>query len=138
MKIMRKLAVVAAILLAGGAQAQLRTEDVRFAAGTSGATIPGRIIGSEEVRYRLGASAGQVMEVDLATSNSSAYFNIFAPGDVPGQSTAMFIGPTSGTSYSGTLPENGTYTIQVFLNRNAARRSESADRPRPHRILPTA
>ena len=122
MKPLRILAVIAAVLLAGSATAQIRTSDVQFARGISGADIPGRIVGSEEARYRLGASAGQQMRVDLATSNSSVYFNIFAPGDLPGQSEALFIGPVSGTAYVGTLPENGTYTIQVFLNRNAARR----------------
>lgn len=127
MKAIRIIAMIAALVLAGSVSAQVRTADVQFARGTSGADIPGRITGDEEVRYRLGASAGQQMRVDLATSNSSAYFNIFAPGDIPGQSQAMFIGPVSGTTYVGTLPENGTYTIQVFLNRNAARRGETAD-----------
>ncbi|WP_082677607.1 SH3 domain-containing protein [Ruegeria profundi] len=127
MKLFKTITLIAALAMATGASAQLRTEEVRFASGTSGATIPGRIVGSEEVRYELGASAGQSMRVDLATSNSSAYFNIFAPGDVPGQSEALFVGPVSGTSYAGILPESGTYTIQVFLNRNAARRGEQAD-----------
>ncbi|MFC3616099.1 SH3 domain-containing protein [Lutimaribacter marinistellae] len=127
MKTLRPIILLLALALPITAQAQLRTEDVRFASGTSGTTIQSRIVGNEEVRYQLAANAGQEMQVDLAASNSSAYFNVFAPGDIPGQSTAMFIGPISGTSYAGTLPESGTYTIQVFLNRNAARRGESAD-----------
>lgn len=127
MTFVRLISTLLAFVIVTAANAQVRTIDVQFAGGSSGADIPGRIIGSEEVRYRLGASAGQQMRVDLATSNSSAYFNIFAPGDVPGQSTAMFIGPVSGTSYVGTLPAKGTYTIQVFLNRHAARRNETAD-----------
>jgi hypothetical protein len=38
----------------------------------------------------------------------------------------MFIGSTSGGRFEGTLPADGTYTIQVYLMRNAARRGESA------------
>ena len=54
-------------------------------------------------------------------------FNIYAPGDRPGSSTAMYIAASNGLRYEGTLPENGDYLIQVFINRNAARRNESTN-----------
>lgn len=103
-----------------------RTEQVRFAAGTSGAQLTGQLVGEATVNYRLGAAAGQMMSVTMTTSNASAYFNIYAPGKGPGDA-ALYIGSTDGLSYSGVLPEKGDYTIQVFLMRNAARRNETAD-----------
>ncbi|MCA0928830.1 SH3 domain-containing protein [Ruegeria profundi] len=127
MKLTRFITTLFAVFLATAVKAQSRTVGLQFTRGSSGADILGRFVGSEEVHYRLGASAGKQMRVDLATSNSSFYFDIFAPDDVPDQSTAMFIGSVSGTSYLGILSENGTYTIQVFLNRNAARRNETAE-----------
>lgn len=74
----------------------------------------------------LGAQAGQRMVVEMSTSNASTYFNIFAPGDMPGASAAMYIAATNGLRYEGVLPTDGDYLIQVFINRNAARRNETS------------
>jgi hypothetical protein len=39
----------------------------------------------------------------------------------------MFVGSTSGGSFTGVLPADGDYTIRVYLVRAAARRNESSD-----------
>lgn len=106
--------------------AEDRYEQVTFPHGTSGTSIKSSLIGYQGVNYTLNAKAGQSMTVKLKSSNLSNYFNIYAPGKGPGDD-AMFIGDISGNSYSGILPSTGTYTIQVFLMRNAARRNEKAD-----------
>jgi len=103
-----------------------RDESVRFAPGTSGATIKETITGYQSVNYKLGAKAGQHMVVVLKTDNGSNYFNIFVPGKGPGDE-AMFIGSQQGGRYDGTLPADGEYTVQVYLMRNAARRNEKAN-----------
>jgi uncharacterized protein YraI len=103
------------------------TKRVQFQAGQSGATINDSLTGYESVHYLLGARAGQRMVVDMSTSNASTYYNIYAPGDRPGASTAMYIAATNGLRYDGTLPRDGDYLIQVFINRNAARRNETAN-----------
>ena len=126
-KLLRYIAVVAVIMTATQTLAQEpRKERVRFPTGQTGTVIQNSITGYESVEYLLGARAGQSMVVEMSTSNPSAYFNVFAPGDRPGQSAAMFIGASSGLRYEGLLPESGDYTLQVFLNRNAARRNETA------------
>jgi hypothetical protein len=78
------------------------------------------------MHYLVGAKAGQIMDVRLKANNTSTYFNIFAPGKTPGEDEAMFIGDTGGDRFSGALPANGDYLIQVYLYRNAARRGDTS------------
>lgn len=124
-----KLGLVAAIALpllfapAAYVQAQaIKTETVNFDAGTSGTVLKNTLKGEQIVDYKLGASAGQLLSVELTTNNASNYFNIMAPG----ADAALFIGSTEGTRYSGALPSSGEYTLRVYLMRNAARRNEAA------------
>jgi len=44
----------------------------------------------------------------------------------PGSETALFVGSTSGNSWSSTRPADGDYTVRVYLMRSAARRNEKA------------
>lgn len=104
----------------------VRTETVRFETGASSATITDSIKGYESVSYELGAAEGQSMAVDMSVDNLSAYFNIYGPGKGPGDE-ALYVGSTGGTRYQGTLPSTGTYTVNVYLFRNAARRDEVAN-----------
>lgn len=99
---------------------------VHFDKGTNGTTLNGKIKGYDTFNYTLGAKAGQYMRVSLETKHGATYFNIFEPGKGPGDA-AMFIGSTQGYSYTGNLPANGTYTIQVYMMRSAARRNETAN-----------
>ena len=105
---------------------EVKTERVHFERGNTGATISGAIKGRDTMHYLLGAQSGQTMSVSLQTKSTSTYFNIFAPGKMPGQDEAMFIGDTGGDHFEGVLPDDGDYLIQVYLYRNAARRNESA------------
>jgi Bacterial SH3 domain len=96
---------------------------VRFGAGSSGARYSGRIEGYDEAKYVLEARRGQKITVNLRTRNPQAYFNVSALGS----DTALFVGSTSGNSYSDILSRDGKYVIQVYLMRAAARRNEAAD-----------
>jgi hypothetical protein len=100
-----------------------RTETVHFQRGTSGTTIEGTIKGDQSVRYSIGVSAGQTMDVQLDTDNASNYFNITAPG----ASEALYNSSISGNGTSFVVPSSGNYIIEVYLMRNAARRGESAN-----------
>ncbi len=114
---------MALLLAAGGAQAQdIRTERVAFAAGTSGSLIEGSVTGQQIVDYVVTASSGQMLSVDMQTSNASAYFNVLPAG----ASEALFIGSTSGNVADLPLSAAGDYVIRVYLMRNAARRDETA------------
>lgn len=121
------LLLMAAMLLSINAYSQDdRYEKVRFARGASSTTIKSSITGYQSVNYTLDAKSGQNMTVKLKTNNGSNYFNIYAPGKGPGDQ-GMFNSSTSGNSFSGVLPASGTYTISVYLMRNAARRNETAN-----------
>lgn len=101
----------------------VHTKQVHFDKGTNGATFKGSVKGYDTVEYKLGAKEGQYMRVTL--ESKKAYFNIFEPGKGPGD-MAMFIGNIRGNSYMGSLPASGSYTIQVYLMRNEARRGTTA------------
>ena len=123
-----RLPSTSACLLAGvlgfavSAPAADRTEPVHFAKGHSSATLKGSIQGYDGVVYQLGAKEGQTMSVHFTPSGGSCYFNVLPPG---GSGEAIFIGSTSGNEFSGTLAASGTYGVQVYLMRNAARRNET-------------
>ena len=68
-------AALALVAISAAAEDDTRTQIVRFAPGTSGATIQDQITGYEVVRYVLGASVGQRMTIALTTGHTSTYFN---------------------------------------------------------------
>ncbi|WYK05159.1 DNA breaking-rejoining protein [Cereibacter sphaeroides f. sp. denitrificans] len=123
----RKLTrLVAVLLMIGGAPAMaddIRRETVHFAPGTSGSTINARIKGYNSVQYSLGVRAGQKMSVQLDSNNASLYFNITAPG----ATEALYNSSIDGNGTSVTIPSSGTYVIDVYLMRNAARWGETAN-----------
>jgi len=98
-------------------------QTLQFAKGQSSAQVRGSIKGEGDAEYTISARAGQTLAVALKTSNASAYFNIKPPGS---KDAAMFIGSSSGAQAKLLLPADGTYVVQVYLMRNAARRNESA------------
>lgn len=115
-------ATLIAFAPAAPALAETVTQQVSFPAGSDGTSLVGTITGDEAVRYMLDARAGQRMTVGMTTTNPSAYFNITAPG----ATEAMHIGSVVGNSFEGILPAGGSYAVEVYLMRNAARRDETA------------
>ena len=107
----------------GGPVNDTRTETIRFARGATSAVKQGTITGYQSVTYLVDLRAGQMLDVDMRTSNRSSYFNVTAPR----ASTALFVGSDSaGNGYRGRTTVSGTYRIDVYMMRNAARRGESA------------
>jgi hypothetical protein len=114
------------------AQDEMRSEAVRFAAGTSGATISDTIVGRESVAYRLGAEAGQRMVISLSPSNLATYFTVYGPGQAPGGeglANSEMTGPMVPdlNRFDTVLPTSGEYTVLVYMYRSAARRGERSD-----------
>ena len=96
------------------------TTPVQFAKGTSSFSTSHSLLGYDSVNYTLLAEARQSMRVSL-TGSSNVGFNIYAPGDIPGVATALGSG-SAGQAWNGVLPTSGTYTVQVYQVRAAARR----------------
>lgn len=88
--------------------------------------VTGKISGYDEIVYELGARKGQFLTVSLRPDNQSADFNLYIPGRGPGDE-ALFSSATGGREYTGQLFEDGVHSISVFLNRNAARKNETAN-----------
>lgn len=118
------VAAIAAASFASTAWADIQTKPVSFKKGESSATIKGRLKGDQTIDYSLRAKAGQTMSVDMKTSNAAAYFNVLPPGST---GEAIFIGSTSGDTWTGTLPADGEYKVRTYLMRSAARRNEVAN-----------
>lgn len=101
-----------------------RVQSISFAKGQSAAALKGRITGQQHVDYTLRAGAGQTLSVSLESGNRSIYFNLLPPGS---KDVAMARGELRDNRYAGVLPDDGVYTIRVFLVRAAARRGTAAD-----------
>ncbi len=104
----------------------VRQERIEFAPDTTEATVQGGIAGYDSVEYQVAAAIGQTMTVALKADNASTYFNVYRPGDAPGESMALHIGARDGNDWQATLRKTGDYTVQVFLIRAAARRAETS------------
>lgn len=123
-RLLRKVLIATslAVCAAGPVMAQGRPQAVVFPRGKTTATMLGTIKGDQSRDYMVRGGEGQTLNVNLTTSNRSAYFNVLPEGS----EEAIFIGSTSGNSFSGRLPETGAYIIRVYLMRNAARQNQSA------------
>ncbi|MCL6284297.1 hypothetical protein M3P21_12250 [Ruegeria sp. 2012CJ41-6] len=117
---MRYLAPVLLILSMGvsAANAQM-TAEVTFAPGNYGTMVSGTVTGDEFFDYRLGANAGQKMFAELSVAdtngNGTIYFNILPPGS---DGEAIYNGSINGDTTTLDLPEDGDYTIRVYLMGN--------------------
>lgn len=126
-KVLARALVLAMVAALGGAAAAqvngIRRETITFARGASEATVSGHLQGDTTVDYRVRASAGQTLAVTLQETNPQNYFNVLPPGS---EDVAMFVGQ-DGSDFKGMLPDDGDYTIRVYLMRPAARRREKSD-----------
>ncbi|MDM7255467.1 MAG: hypothetical protein P3W90_002065 [Paracoccus sp. (in: a-proteobacteria)] len=99
---------------------------VYFQPGASAASVSGQVRGYDTRTHEISVAAGQRLTVDLKSQNSSLYFNIYAPGNLPGTGSVLFDASRGDMPYRATLSRSGTYTVEVYLMRNAARRAEWA------------
>ncbi len=93
--------------------------DVKFETGNYGTMVNGTVTGKEYFDYRLGAKAGQELFAELQVSDTNGYgviyFNVLPPGS---DGAAIYNGPINGNTARVELPEDGDYTIRVYLMGN--------------------
>ncbi|WKL56563.1 hypothetical protein Q1W73_12820 [Asticcacaulis sp. ZE23SCel15] len=118
-------AFLIAMPVASGALAQPTdaVTTLRFNPGQSSQDIRGTVVGYQGAVYAVNARGGDRADIRLqGPGNVSLYYNVISPsGDT------LFNGSISGDRFTGTLKETGTYSIQVYLMRNDARRGKRAD-----------
>ncbi|MCB1351248.1 MAG: SH3 domain-containing protein [Rhodobacteraceae bacterium] len=128
-----RCALLLVFFLVVSASAQdARLVQVELAAGANGTGISDSIRGRDTVSYQIGAEAGQKLAVTLAPSNLATYFNVYAPGNGPGDEAIANSGLTGLmvpelNRFEGRLPVSGVYTVSIYLLRAAARRDEVSD-----------
>jgi hypothetical protein len=93
-----------------------RVERIRFERGTSSKLVTDRLAAPGIVEYRLGAAAGQTMEVHVSSDNSDLFFKVLQPGS----GAALFVGTNDGAAFRGTLPSGGDYAVEVRRRDDAA------------------
>ena len=114
------LALLLASLAGAATAAAPAPQDIRFPTGTHSVDLRGSVQGDAARSYRLPASTGQKLRVELQAGHGAQYFNIVSPGS----NEAMFRGDIGGLRAEVLLPADGVYLIQTYLMRSAARRNE--------------
>jgi hypothetical protein len=97
---------------------------VTFGKGKNSTVIRDRVVGYQIIDYQLEAAAGQRLKVNLEASKNANYFNLLPPES---GEEAMFAGAMDGKQFDSLLPDDGRYTVRVFLMRSAARRNEASN-----------
>jgi hypothetical protein len=91
---------------------------VRFAPGTSSATIRGAVVRGDRDRYYLSAKRGQTMSVKITSREDNAVFQIYFAGEQESLSGAGE--EDDATNWSGELPADNEYVIAVGGTRGNA------------------
>jgi hypothetical protein len=91
------------------------TKRVRFPRGRTTAVLKNSVVRGTVDRYLLGARKGQQIIVHITSVENNAVFDIYTPqgGTLAGEGE-------DSTDWSGTLPEDGDYIIEVGGTRGNA------------------
>lgn len=120
---MKKIFLFSAIIVSlftfsVSAQTKVR---VKFAKGTSSATVKGSVKGYKYIDYLVRAKSGQTMSVNLNSANASCSFVIFY-SDMKNVEDAADV-----REFTRNVDVDDDYIVRVLIPRSAARRSESAN-----------
>jgi len=93
-------------------------QKIRFAKGSSSATVSGAVVRGDSDRYYVGARKGQTMSVKITSEEDNAVFQIYLPGE---QKALHGAGDgDDATNWSGELPADAEYVIVVGGTRGNA------------------
>ncbi len=84
------------------------TQRIQFAAGAVSAQVSGQVSGTVSTSYVLNARVGQQMQLTLSWAGSPVYLTLVSPNGSP-----LARAQAGAQGFSGTLPENGDYSISV-------------------------
>lgn len=124
--------VAAAAALSAPVNAQSASREHIEFAGMSGTVIEGYVNGRDTIHYELHGEVGQTMTVRLYSTNPSAQFTVFTPGqsidDSPfADSSIASPYVLARNEFSGSVPASGTYSVVVALEHDAAHSGQAAN-----------
>lgn len=93
-------------------------QKIRFAKGSSAATVSGTVVRGDSDRYYVGAKKGQTMSVKITSEEDNAVFQIYLPGEEKALHGAG--DGDDATTWSGELPADAEYVIVVGGTRGNA------------------
>jgi hypothetical protein len=93
-------------------------QKIRFAKGSSSATVSGTVVRGDSDRYYVGAKKGQTMSVKITSEEDNAVFQIYLPGEEKALHGAG--DGDDATNWSGELPADAEYVIVVGGTRGNA------------------
>jgi hypothetical protein len=96
---------------------------ISFPKASETKVIKESIKGYDGVIYTFTGKRAQKVRIMLKTSHKATYFNFLPAGSY----NAIFNGSLDGNTYTGYLPDSGSYSVQVYMMRSAARRNEVAN-----------
>lgn len=105
-----------------GTQLDRGVEKVALSKDRVSVALDGVIKGYQSIDYVVDAHAGQILTIAFQSNNLATYFNVIEPN----ADFASFNGAMLGNSYTNKLSVDGSYTIRVYMMRNAAARNENA------------
>lgn len=82
---------------------------IEFAAGSSSATVEGDLAGKEMAQYTFDAVENQTATITITSPNQAVLLTLVSPSGSPIQRYQSGL-----SSWSGTLPESGTYRVSAF------------------------
>ena len=95
------------------------SEKIDFDIGTRQAILHGTAQGFETRSYKFYAKKGEILRVSL--DSPLAHFNVYSPYK-NSDDAAMYKGQIEGNHYKIKLRKSGTYTIQVYLTYEDAKK----------------
>ena len=115
------VAFLSCLAFSGAAFAQKAPTPVQFKPGATFTVLKGAVKGYDTASYSLEAKNGQVMHMLFKPSNRFCYFSVGEKG----KDGFVHDGTMDGNEFGRNLTADGSFRIDVFLMRNAARRKES-------------
>lgn len=122
--------ITLSFLVAGSSFARDNKKELKFASGTSAATVNNSVIRGDRDMYSVIAKAGQTMQVSISAVEDNAVFQIYQPGakfvkedgetDIKGATLAKAGEEDDAKAWNGTLPKSGKYWIVVGGTRGNA------------------
>ena len=121
---------VISFVFVGSSFARYNKNELKFAPGTSSATVSDAVVRGDRNLYSITAKAGQTMQVSVSSTEDNAVFQIYQPGakfikedgddDIKGTMLPKAGDEDDAKSWNGKLPQSGKYWIVVGGTRGNA------------------